>query len=191
MLAETSTKFHDELNPGERIVWSGQPKQGFLLKPADALLIPFSLLWGAFAIFWEASVIAVAIEGKLPFPISIIFPLFGFPFVLIGLYMTFGRFFFDRAQRSKTYYALTNERAIILSGLRSHNVKSIDYKNLPEINISTKKDGPGTITFGSEPPPARFSWDFPGRSKYLASSFEMIEDARMVYQLVKRMQRED
>ena len=41
------------LMPGERIVWQGQPKQGFLLTQRDLLLIPSSLAFCAFSIFLE------------------------------------------------------------------------------------------------------------------------------------------
>jgi hypothetical protein len=185
MFENLSDKFRDELNPGERIIWNGQPQQGLMLRPSDIFMIPFSLLWGGFAIFWEFGVVS----SGAPF----FFMLWGIPFVLVGLYMIIGRFFFDSSQRSKTYYALTNERAIIISGVFNQSTKSLDIKKLPEINISSKGDSKGTITFGASHPMA---WmyagsGFPNMGRYnIAPSFEMIDDAKTVYQQVKRLQRE-
>lgn len=186
MFENPSDKFRDELNPGERIIWSGQPQQGVILRPSDALMIPFSLLWGGFAVFWEFTVIS----SGAPF----FFMLWGIPLVFVGLYIIIGRFFFDSAQRSKTYYALTNERVIIISGLFNENTKTLDIKKLPEINISTKSDGKGTITFGASHPMAwMYSGSgFPNMGRYnIAPSFELIDDAKTVYQHIKRLQRED
>ena len=186
MLENPSDQFRDELNPGERIIWSGQPQQGLMLRAADIFMIPFSIMWGGFAIFWEFTVTS---KGA-PF----FFIIWGTPFILIGLYMIFGRFFVDKMQRSKTYYALTNERIIILSGLFNQNVKTLRLNQLPEINISTRGNGKGTITFGAPHPMAWFyaGSGFPNMGRYnLAPSFEMIDDAKTVYQHIKRLQRED
>ena len=178
--------FRDELNPYERIVWQGQPQQGFLLRSSDAFAIPFSLLWCGFALFWEWSVVS----GGAPF----FFMLWGIPFVVVGIYIVIGRFFYDKQKRDGTYYALTNERVIIISGLFTQTTRSLDIKNIPEINISTNENGRGTITFGS---PAPMGWfysgsGFPTRSRYNAPPcFELIENAKIVYNHIKRLQRED
>src|SRR5687768_8189983 len=83
-----------EMGPGERLIWSGQPRQGLRLRGTDVIFIPFSLVWGGFAIFWEVMVI------KMKAPIFMAF--FGIPFVVIGLYIMVGRFFYDAAARRRT-----------------------------------------------------------------------------------------
>ena len=40
----------------EHIAWEGRPYTGLILRPMELFLIPFSLLWGGFALFWNASV---------------------------------------------------------------------------------------------------------------------------------------
>ncbi len=82
-----------ELGSGEKIVWCGKPRTGLTLSPGDIIVIPFSILWCGFAIFWESSVIST----NAPF----FFKLWGIPFVLVGLYMVIGRFFADAKAREK------------------------------------------------------------------------------------------
>src|ERR1043165_109328 len=82
------------LQPGEQLLWTGRPKGGVLFRKSDIFVIPFSILWGGFAIFWEI----MAASG--PF----FFWLWGIPFVIVGLYLMIGRFFYDAKKREATVY---------------------------------------------------------------------------------------
>ncbi len=184
MYQDTANIIQSELSSSEKLVWSGRPLTGIRLRKQDALLIPFSLLWGGFAIFWELS----ALNSHAPF----FFRLWGIPFVLVGLYLIFGRFFVDAKQREKTFYGLTNERIIIISGIFSRNVRSLNLKTLPEINLDEKSDGSGTILFGSfNLPTARWAaGGWPGANQYAPPSFELIKPVKEVFELIRRAQNE-
>jgi hypothetical protein len=169
----TTLIFQSELGLGERLLWSA-------LQPADALLIPFSLAWTGLVLVWEY----LAVTSGAPF----CFALWGVPFVLMGLYMILGRFFVDAHRRSQTHYALTSKRIIILSGQRNSNVETLDLQRLSRIHLTSRKDGRGTITFGSAPPgmwwQATRNWLPFVRDT--TPVFESIENTRAVYEQILR-----
>jgi hypothetical protein len=164
------------------LLWAGRPRQGVFLRPADAYLIPFSLFWGGFAIFWEYTVF----NSKAPF----FFRLWGVPFVAVGLYLIVGRFFVEARQRSKTYYGLTNSRVIIVSGLVDRSVKSLQLRALAEVSLSERADGSGTVTLGPEN--ARWSGvaGWPGSNRYTSPALDSIPAARDVYNRIRTAQSE-
>lgn len=185
---DTESIIGQELDAGERLVWSGVPRQGVVFQTSDIAMIPFSLLWGGFAIFWEFMAISTP-NGKSD-PAAMMFPLFGIPFVAIGLYMIFGRFIYDSMRRKKTLYGLTNERAIIISGVLKKEIKSLSLKTATDISLSEKSDKSGTITFGQDNRPAfMFSNSFPGAGTPLVPKFELIENAKNVYAELRAQQR--
>jgi hypothetical protein len=167
------------LGTGEALLWAGRPRQGVILRGSDVFLIPFSLMWGGFAIFWESSVI---LSGA-PF----FFMLWGIPFVLVGLYLIVGRFFVDSWMRARTYYGVTTDRAVIhKQGLGQHTT-SLDRARLPNIQLVERKDGRATIRLGSTPAWGRmyegFQW--PGAGRHMPPSFEQISDGRRVFDLLR------
>src|SRR5436190_24226654 len=99
----TNYDIENELRPhlssDEKLIWTGKPRTGVLFRSSDAFLIPFSLLWCGFAVFWETMVLSTGFA----FP----FALVGIPFVLIALYITVGRFFIDVKRRANTVYGIT------------------------------------------------------------------------------------
>jgi hypothetical protein len=42
-----------ELLAGESLLWAGQPQKKVIFHSRDWFAIPFSFMWGGFAIFWE------------------------------------------------------------------------------------------------------------------------------------------
>src|SRR4029079_14744189 len=117
---------------------------------------------------------ALTTAPKAPGPVNVVFPLFGLPFVVMGLYIIFGRFFVDAWSRERTVYGITSERMIIISGLFSQQTKSLQLRTLSEISLTERSDGSGTITFG----PVHFMNSFfpagswPGTGRYTPPSFE-------------------
>jgi hypothetical protein len=173
--------FSNQLLPGEKIVWSGAPGQGIILNSRDILMIPFSLMWGGFAIFWE--VMTFRMKGT-----PMLFHLWGIPFILMGLYFIFGRFFFDAYLRSKMQYAVTNRR-ILISGPRPFaSITTLNLGQLPEIKLKEGQNGRGTIFFGPQSS-ANNRNDFAGLTPALDSTrkFIDVEGAQTLFMTIQRL----
>ena len=172
-----------ELSSGERLLWSGQPRGGIRLRGSDVFVIPFSILWCRFAIFWESMVVRQGAPAFMMF--------WGIPFILVGLYFVFGRFFVDALSRAKTFYGVTNERVIIITGLFSREVKSLNLRTLTDVSLSERNDGSGTIFFGTVYPMGRWmpagSW--PGAGRYAPPAFDMVDQAKRVYETIRQAQK--
>jgi hypothetical protein len=173
-----------ELQRGERLLWRGAPDPGRLLQPQDLYLIPFSLMWGGFAIFWE--ILAISGSRKLTF-----LPVFGLPFVLVGLYIMFGRFAHRRWLRARTAYGLTDKRAFAItpSLFGGPRVRSVWLASYPAIERQTGRGRRGTIVVGDPPMAPRWvlsdpSW--PGMGRYMGGAviFADIDEPDRVYALL-------
>ena len=100
---------------------------------------------------------------------------------LVGLYVIVGRFFYEAMLRSRTYYGLTNERVIIISGLSSRTVKSLQVQTLTGVSLSEEASGTGTVMFGPNMP---HSGRGSGAGRNPPLSFESIADAREVFERI-------
>jgi len=165
---------------GERIQWTGAPPGGILLTPGDALRIPFSLVWGAFVVFWEWTALHT---GQAPD----FFALWGIPFVLAGLYLIVGRFFADAWIRAGTSYAVTNQRVLILRTAPTFKFTTYAIDRLPELSLEERADGRGTIHFQPQVP----MWSNRGWSSWTPSTdpaqFLLIADARDVFDRIQKL----
>lgn len=128
------------LRQGEQLLWAGQPDPKVRFTGADAFLVPFSILWAGFAVFWEFTAIRTASQ---PF-----FVIWGVPFVLLGLYFIFGRFIVKGRRKRITAYGLTDRRAIVCVGDRT--VVDSPLGNVPT-KIDRSRDGRhANVVFGQQ-----------------------------------------
>jgi hypothetical protein len=175
----TADDFTEQLLDGERIIWSGRPGQGLLLTGRDGLLIPFSLLWGGFAVFWEATVMRTSAP--------LLFRLWGVPFVLVGLYLIAGRFIVDAWLRGRTRYALTNQRILIARSRPFGKFMALGIDRVLDVQFSEGARGRGTLRFG-QPAPFWGRGGFAGWSPALdpTPQFLAIDDAQSVFNQIQR-----
>jgi len=138
-----------ELQPGEEIVASGQPNLSVHFTKSDGFLIPFSIFWCGFAIFWELSVLGIFNDPGNGGAAPLSFTLFGLPFVCIGLYFVFGRFIYKSYKKKHTYYVVTNKRVMVINDLRNKKITAAFIYQIPNINKTVRSDGVGTIIFGN------------------------------------------
>lgn len=99
----------------ESLLWKGKPKQGIVFTKSDIFMIPFSVLWAGFAVFWEINVLRIK-------DVPIFFTLWGIPFILAGIYITIGRFIHDYLNRKNTEYFVTDKRVIIVKYKRIESI---------------------------------------------------------------------
>ena len=185
-----ASTFQPDLLRDEKVVWAGQPDARFHFSGEDLYLVPASLLWGGLALLWEAGVLGFW-GGNGPAPWF--FLLWGIPFVLIGQYMIWGRFVVKAYRNRRTFYGLTNKRALIINRTSSRQVQALFLNQLPTINKTTRRDGSGTLAFGFWPkwsggasPNSGMDFYF-GQSGPGAPAFYDIPDVEGVYQLLLRL----
>jgi len=175
-------EFKDELLNNEKIEWSGKPKGGILISTLDILLSPFALWFGGVALWAGAMMISNS---------TIFFKFWGILCFLFGIHIIIGRFIVDKKRREKIFYAVTDSRILIKSGLFKQKITSLDIQKLPRLSIIEKKNGVGTIRFDGAnefdvlTSPKNYNKKY---SNDDSPKFEMIEDVHFVYSQIVRLQ---
>ena len=174
--ATPETQVQNAIGADVPLRWVGRPAQGLLFRTGDLLMIPFSLLWGGFAIFWESTAIS---DGG-----PIFFRLWGIPFVLIGLYMIAGRFIVDAYLRAHTTYAIGDHAIYFVRDGLANGVSTLAASALTPVQMQLGANGRGTIIFADSA--IRFfnysaSWRMTTAPDY---AFESIPDVQKVYEMI-------
>jgi hypothetical protein len=183
-----------ELQQDERLVWCGRPNTTRWFMPADWLLIPISLMWGGFAVFWEVGVLtAKTTSGSDRY--DLFFRLWGVPFVAIGVYLIVGRFFARRYFGRRTAYAITTSRALVNKPAwrGGQQTTSVWFASSPPVSRRAASDGHGTVLLGSLPMPQMAAvagdpgWMFGRGLGHSLVAFWNINDASEVGALATRL----
>lgn len=134
----------DELAPGERVDFAAQPLAGRATVRAFGVWL-FAVPWTAFAVFW--TVMAASAAGEMD-GWGIVFPLFGTPFIVIGLAMLSAPAAAWRQSR-RTLYVVTDRRALLFSapGFRAIEVRSFAPEALRSTRRTERPDGSGDLIF--------------------------------------------
>lgn len=180
--------FQTDLMKDEKILWSGQPEPKLLCKK-DLFLIPFGLFFFCFSIFW-----ILGASGFLSGAHQLsAFGLFGIPFVLVGAYTLFGRFFVKSWKQKNTYYAVTDQRILILCTAPSRSLQTVYINTLPALNKSIGSEGVGTIEFGNTSPRAAMyansGMEFMGGMLAAEPAFYDIKNVNSVYELINNQRK--
>ena len=180
-----------QIAAGETILWQGQPASGILWRNLLQKETIIGLVFGGFAIFWIIGARS-NVPASAPDVFSLIFPLFGLPFVLIGVWLVIGRLIWDAALRSGTHYTLTDRNAYISRDMLGR--RSFESWPLDGIKAMHLDDGhPGSVFFEvsaavrqehARPLPVRAPLTF--RKPELG--FRQIDDPRRVHRLIKETQ---
>jgi hypothetical protein len=181
----------DVLEPGERIVWSAQPRQGIRFRPSDWYVIPFSLVWFGFCIVWTAVAgyalyAAFKNADSMEIPFLFMFPLVGLAFCAVGYQFAIGRFFKDAAVRARTLYALTNKRAFIAVGGPGGSLSALVITRDTTYETTAPDAGFATLTFTSGTAivaDGKPNWDAP--ASFAFEDAPKLDDAKFI---IRRIQ---
>jgi Bacterial PH domain len=144
---DAQLRAQSELQSGESIYWTGtaDPARAALSAlPAALFGIPFA----GFSLFWiNGAYQASSHISKSPNAFAkgfSVFPLFGLPFLFVGLGIVLAPLWAYLKGRS-TVYAVTNQRVMVISGNGTRSVKSLTPADIVSVDHRERPDGSGDV----------------------------------------------
>ncbi|MEL7190651.1 MAG: hypothetical protein AAGK17_13945 [Pseudomonadota bacterium] len=134
-----------ELDVDEKVIWSGM--QIPRIEPLMFGIYVFAVPWTAFALFWTAMAYAgVSSTDNFEGPglLAYAFPLFGTPFIAVGIGMLASPFY-PLWESGKVLYAVTNKRVLKLRLGRRLKVDAVPFERIGQIERMEASDGSGML----------------------------------------------
>jgi len=144
---DAQVRAQSELQSGESIYWTGTAdpaRAAITALPAALFGIPFA----GFALFWingayQASSHISKNANSFAKGFAV-FPLFGLPFLAIGLGIVLAPLWAYLKGRS-TVYAVTNQRVMVITGSGNRSVKSFTPNDIAGVEHRERPDGSGDV----------------------------------------------
>lgn len=182
---EIASLFEPLLGDTEHLIWTGQPKQGFVLRLSDLLFFPLMIFIFIFAAF----LLYISVSTRDGMAITAI------SFLFLSISILYSRLVGDIKRRKQTYYVLSNHRIFIRQDYPKELPIIIRYEDLQRLDLVQQDSGYGKILL-----------DYVGKgSRFLANRYEQdaayqamgakrleetpafkdIENAQKVYDIIK------
>lgn len=147
----------DELYDDEELVWWGQPVAHYLMRNINLPQMGMAIVMIIFASFFYLQTQNMFSESSFGFGQGSSFPSFlPLLFTLVPAIMVLGSLWTlstplqNWIKGQRTYYALTNKRAIIIEQLFSKTVQSFYDEQIEQMQVTTYAGGVGDIIFATD-----------------------------------------
>ena len=162
------------LDQEEVIRWQGRPDPTVIWNWSHYVTLVFGLALSGFALIW---MILAAQEGGW-------FWMFGLIFFVFGISIMIGPPYWRPYLRSKSWYVLTNKRALIATDMPILGRKINSYPITPQTPLELDKKYGSSVYFATRTERST-------RGSYKVKiGFELLDDAPQVYNLMSEIQKE-
>jgi len=168
------------LEPGERVLWQGRPDGAMRADLSDLRRTLFGAVFTVAGLAWTVAVLRQGVPNGL---MALVMPLAGLGFAALGVNLATGGVPFGVLRRRATTYILTDRRAIVATAwLGRRTLKS--YPLGPDSHATLDGGPPAAIRFATG-----FAQTEDGSIRTRHGFTHMGDDARQVYDLIRRIQR--
>lgn len=160
------------LDPHERILWQGRPDSSTSFTAKNTGVALFGCAFAGFALFWM--VMASQAGGY--------FWMFGLLHFLVGVGIILSAIFGSAYLRKRTWYTLTNKRAMIGTQLPIKGKGLKSYPITKDTELDFRDEQPASIFFAQKIKRGK------NGSHTVNVGFERIDDGRKVYGIFRKIQ---
>lgn len=166
--------WRDILDPDEVILWQGRPDSTFVWHIFHYICLLLGLFVSCFAVIWMLLMIQ---QGGWTWMLGLVF-------LVMGLFIMFGMPYGGPYISNRTWYTLTNNRALIATDLPILGRRLRSYPITAETPLVLEERRKTSVFFAT-----RKRRSSEGRSYTTGVGFDRIDDAPHVFELMREIQK--